>query len=88
MEDLPQIEVVDSTAKFFNVVCEENETSRKNKVLAYLNQNSFINCNVNKQCLNGHATSLKKSKKLTDGTGVVLPKNVKKLKVSEPALFF
>ena len=33
MEDLPQIAAVDSPTKFFNVVYEENETSRKNKVL-------------------------------------------------------
>ena len=66
MEDLPQIAAVDSPTKFFSVVYEENETSRKNKVLAYLNQIGFINYNGNKQCLNGHATSLKKVKK-TDG---------------------
>jgi hypothetical protein len=66
MEDLPQIAAVDRPTKFFNVVYEENETSRKKKVLANLNQIGFINYNSNKQCLNGHATSLKKVNK-TDG---------------------
>ena len=47
MEDLPQIAAVDSPTKFFNVVYEENETSRKNKVLAYLNQIGFINAPLN-----------------------------------------
>ena len=38
MEELPNIPVVDSANKFYQVVYEQDEKVRKDQVLAYLNQ--------------------------------------------------
>ena len=66
MENLPQIEAIDSTNKFFSVVYEGDEIVKQNKVMAYINQIGLINYNEHKQCSNGHNMTLKPVPK-TDG---------------------
>ena len=45
MDGLPHIPIVDSTNKFYKVVYEDDETIRKYKVLAFLNQTGLIDFN-------------------------------------------
>ena len=51
MTNLPQIEAIDSTNKFFSAVYEGDEILRQNKVMAYINQIGLINYNEHKQIL-------------------------------------
>ena len=88
MDDLPHIAVVDTPTKFNNVVYEEDEALKKNKVLAYLNQIGFISYNDNKQCPNGHAMSLRKVKKTDGWWWRCSPKNCQKTKSIRAGTFF
>ena len=54
MEELPHIPIVDSPNRFYQVVYEEDDKRRKDKVLAYLNQTGLINYTQEKLCENDH----------------------------------
>jgi transposase-like protein len=65
MGDLPQIARVDNVEKLMQIVYAD-ESTRKDKTLAYLNQTELIDYNANRLCDNGHQLTLKKNTK-TDG---------------------
>ena len=65
MGDLPQIARVDNVEKLMQIVYAD-ESTRKDKTLAYLNQTEIIDYNANRLCDNGHQLTLKRNTK-TDG---------------------
>ena len=57
MKELPHIPIVDSPNRFYQVVYEEDDKRRKDKVLAYLNQTGLIDYTQEKRCENDHLMS-------------------------------
>ena len=62
MGDLPQIARVDNVEKLMQIVYAD-ESTRKDKTLAYLNQTELIDYNANRLCDNGHQLTLKSIKR-------------------------
>jgi transposase-like protein len=59
MHQLPRIERVDNVTAFNQMIYESNEKSRKNKILAYLNQIGLIDYNKDWRCARGHKLEIK-----------------------------
>ena len=47
MEALPNIPIIDTPDKMYGIVYEQDEKTRHDKTLAYLNQAGLINYNIN-----------------------------------------
>ena len=63
MEELPHIPIVDSPNRFYQVVYEEDDKRRKDKVLAYLKQTGLIDYTQEKRYENDHPMKLRKKTK-------------------------
>ena len=61
---MPHIPLVDYANRFYQVVYEEDDIRRKDKVLAYLNQTGLIDYTQEKRCENDHLMTIRKSPKI------------------------
>ena len=88
MEELPHIPIVDSPNRFYQVVYEEDDKRRKDKVLAYLNQTGLIDYTQEKRCENDHLMTIRKSPKIDGWWWRCAPKGCQKTKSIRTGTFF
>ena len=81
MQDLPHIARVDSAVKLNNIIYEEDEKRRNDKVLAFLNQAGLISAS-------GHRMQLKKSTNTDGWWWRCLPKSFQKTESIRNGTFF
>ena len=88
MEELPHIPIVDSPNRFYQVVYEEDDKRRKDKVIAYLNQTGLIDYTEEKRCENDHLMTIRKSPKIDGWWWRCAPKGCQKTKSIRTGTFF
>ena len=78
MEELPNVPIIDSANKFYQVVYEQDEKVRNDKAMAYINQTGLIDFTQEKRCENDYPMTLRKNLKIDGWFWRCAPKGCQK----------